>query len=97
MTDRIPLDSLTSDQLDVLYAELDRLAASVPLVCASDRHAAKVRGLEAERDRLRTTLDEILRRFMHKGHPGEPCLGVGWISERTVAHWRATLYPPKEN
>lgn len=43
-----------------------------------------------------TTLDDVLRHFVHKGHPGEPCLQTGWISERTVARWRAVLYPPKE-
>lgn len=42
----------------------------------------------------RAALDEVLRHFNHKGHPGEPCLQTGWISERTVARWRAVLYPP---
>ncbi|MGW8326506.1 hypothetical protein ACWGLE_01220 [Streptomyces sp. NPDC055897] len=69
MTDRIPLDSLNSDQLDALYDE---------------------------RDRLRATLDDVLRHFDLKGHPGEPCLSSGWVSERTVARWRAILHPPKE-
>ncbi|MER5559671.1 hypothetical protein ABT071_13805 [Streptomyces sp. NPDC002506] len=32
MTDRIPLDSLNSDQLDALYDERDRLRATVDRV-----------------------------------------------------------------
>lgn len=49
---------------------------------------------EQQRQRAETaraTLDEVLRQFTHKGHPGEPCLQTGWISERTVARWRAAL------
>lgn len=67
MTDRIPLDDMTSDALDQLYDRRDQLA-----------------GL----------LDEVLRQFTHKGHPGEPCLQTGWINEKTVTRWRAALYTP---
>lgn len=52
---------------------------------------------EQQRQRAETaraTLDEVLRQFTHKGHPGEPCLQTGWISERTVARWRAALDEP---
>jgi hypothetical protein len=42
-----------------------------------------------------TTLDDVLRHFVHKGHPGEPCLSSGWVSEKTVARWRAVAYPPQ--
>lgn len=52
--------------------------------------------LHAELDQLRAALDEVLRRFVHKGHPGAPCLSSGWINETTVARWRATLYSPKQ-
>lgn len=37
-------------------AERDRAMAGVPLICSDDRHQAKVRGLEAERDQLRAEL-----------------------------------------
>lgn len=54
-----------------------------------------VRWLLAEVDRLRAALDQqreqldmVLARFTQKGHPGEPCLRTGWISERTVKAWR---------
>ncbi|MFK0124914.1 hypothetical protein ACIQSP_16555 [Streptomyces nigra] len=43
---------------------------------------------------LGATLDDVLRHFVHKGHPGEPCLSSGWISEKTVARWRDTSYQP---
>lgn len=46
-------------------------------------------------EQLATTLDEVLRHFVHKGHPGEPCLQTGWISTRTVQRWRAVLHPPE--
>ncbi|MEG8275737.1 hypothetical protein [Streptomyces sp. AHA2] len=50
--------------------------------------------LNAELTETRTVLDEVLRQFVHKGHPGQPCLSSGWISEKTVARWRAVLHPP---
>jgi hypothetical protein len=100
MTDRIPLDSLNSDQLDALYDERDRLRAA----WRSARHRARVLSDEvtrrapllgeyaAEMARLRATLDDVLRHFVHKGHPGLPCLSSGWVDETTVARWRATLW-----
>ncbi|MFC8009117.1 hypothetical protein [Streptomyces cinereoruber] len=48
---------------------------------------------EAERDAARNTLADVLRHFVHKGHPGEPCLSSGWISVKTVEKWRAVLNP----
>lgn len=59
-------------------------------------YAETVRAEKAEerRDQLAATLGEVLRHFVHKGHPGEPCLGVGWVSVRTVDRWRGILNPP---
>lgn len=57
---------------------------------------AKAEEIERHRDRLAATLDEVLRHFVHPGHPGEPCLQTGWISVKTVDRWRAALNPPKE-
>lgn len=54
----------------------------------------QLRDSETRRAEERTVLAEVLGHFVHKGHPGEPCLSSGWISERTVARWRAVLYPP---
>lgn len=54
----------------------------------------QLRDAETRLAETRATLDEVLRHFVHKGHPGEPCLQTGWISEKTVARWRAVLYPP---
>jgi hypothetical protein len=53
----------------------------------------QLRNSEQQLTETRTALDEVLRHFVHKGHPGEPCLSSGWISERTVARWRAVIYP----
>lgn len=57
--------------------------------------AARLEPAIIEQERLAATLDEVLRHFVHKGHPGEPCLSSGWVSEKTVARWRAVLYPPQ--
>lgn len=46
---------------------------------------------ETERDQMHATLADILSHFVHKGHPGEPCLQAGWIRVRTVERWRAAL------
>jgi hypothetical protein len=54
----------------------------------------QLRDAEQRLAETRTTLDDVLRHFVHKGHPGEPCLQTGWISEKTVARWRAVLYSP---
>jgi hypothetical protein len=54
----------------------------------------RVEQAEERRDQLAATLAKVLSHFVHKGHPGEPCLQTGWIAEKTVAEWRAVLYPP---
>lgn len=59
MTDRIPLDDLTSDQLDALYDRLDETERLKLLVAASaeDGHAVRrVVALEAENAKLRDWL-----------------------------------------
>jgi hypothetical protein len=55
----------------------------------------QLRDAETRLAETRAALDEVLRHFVHKGHPGEPCLQSGWISEKTVARWHAVLYPPQ--
>lgn len=85
---RIRLDDLTSNDLDDLYDDLDRYAEILGEMNERLVH------LEQRADQLAVTLDDVLRHFIHKGHPGEPCLQTGWISERTVARWRETLYQP---
>jgi hypothetical protein len=54
----------------------------------------RIEELEARRDELRVTLHDVLRHFVHKGHPGEPCLSSGWVAEKTVTRWRTVLQPP---
>lgn len=48
---------------------------------------------EASYGDVRSTLANVLSRFVHKGHPGEPCLSSGWITVKAVERWRAALDP----
>jgi hypothetical protein len=50
-----------------------------------------VEQIRRDRDELRSLLYEVLGHFIHKGHPGEPCLSSGWISVRTVQRWQGAL------
>lgn len=45
---------------------------------------------------LETLLDEVLRTFVHQGHPGRACLQSGWIPLEQVGRWRSTLRPGRE-
>lgn len=45
---------------------------------------------------VEAALRELLAAFVHKGHPGKPCVRTGWISEDTITRWRATLGQPSE-
>lgn len=81
-----------------LRAERDRLAAGVPLICADERHEATVQGLKADlraahlRERqLTTVLDEVLRSFVHKVHPGYAGLQSQMEPVDVVERWRAVL------
>ncbi|HET9382568.1 MAG TPA: hypothetical protein VFP69_17300 [Streptomyces sp.] len=44
-----------------------------------------------DRDQVAAVLAEVLRHFVHKGHPGKPCLSSGWVSATTVDRWRSVL------
>jgi hypothetical protein len=80
------------DQLDTavdrVRKQLDETRAALRRT-EGDRDAA-----EERRDELAATLHDVLSSFVHKGHPGKPCLQSGWIAEKTVAKWRAVLYLP---
>lgn len=39
---------------------------------------------------LRKLVAEILSHFTVHGHPGEPCLRTGWVSQSTVVGWHQT-------
>jgi hypothetical protein len=58
MTDRIPLDSLTSDQLDALYDERDRLRAAVRRAETIASRWAVLRTYGGAAYELRAALDE---------------------------------------
>jgi hypothetical protein len=47
----------------------------------------------AEVDRLRIVLAEVLRTFVHKTHPGRPCLQSQHVDVTTVQRWRDALHP----
>jgi hypothetical protein len=47
-------------------------------------HAARIAALE---DALR----EVLAKFVHTGHPGEPCKQTGWVRVATLDQWHAVL------
>lgn len=40
---------------------------------------------------LEVTLDEVLRQFTVKGHPGQACLQTPWVKAATVERWRGVL------
>ena len=67
MTDRIPLDAMTSDALDQLYAELDRLRARVQDWRTSTGAGIRlVDELRAERDALAAGVPLICSDERHK-------------------------------
>jgi hypothetical protein len=91
------------EQLAAKYkAELDQARKDADICSRAARSAMEQRQemaaeryvLQEQRDQLRATLHDVLSNFVHKGHPGEPCLQSGWVREDTVAKWRAVLYPP---
>ncbi|MEV0526014.1 hypothetical protein AB0I66_21495 [Streptomyces sp. NPDC050439] len=98
---------VTAAVLPIFTSRIIKLTRERDLAIAHDRqpyptasaYEQACAALHAHRDRaelLATTLDTVLRNFVHKGHPGEPCLQTGWISVRTVEQWRDVLNPPKE-
>lgn len=52
---------------------------------------ATIATLEAEVARLRAVGQDIVSRFVHRGHPGRECLQTGWIPVDQVAKWNAAL------
>ncbi|MFD6421062.1 hypothetical protein [Streptomyces sp. NPDC060198] len=97
--DRIPLDDLTSDQLDALYDRIDTLEA----VCESNKRAyvGAVRAAwaaEAERDRYRTAWTSARLRAEARGEGIERLCGdrdayMGWMGQeqRFTASLRARI------
>jgi hypothetical protein len=73
-----------------------RRAIADAVLAAAEQQRVRAEIAEARTRELHAVLDEVLRQFVHKGHPGEPCLQTSWISERTVQRWRDTLHNPKE-
>ena len=79
--ERDKLDRRLTTMTDVARSNRRHVRAIVPELEAATQRA----------ERAEAVAREILRHFIHKGHPGEPCLQTGWISIRTVEKWRAAL------
>ncbi|WP_075737509.1 hypothetical protein [Streptomyces acidiscabies] len=95
MTDRHTVDSITSDDLDALYTRIEQLEDLLRIANETSNKSEAERARATQRaDELAATLHDVLRHFVHPGHPGEPCLQTGWISVSTVTRWRNTLNRP---
>lgn len=57
----------------------------------ASEHASGDRLLAYRMKELEEVLDEVLRSFHERGHPGYAAVRSGWIREDTVARWRAVL------
>lgn len=77
----------------------DRWRMSIPARLGHDSEPVIGAGLH-EGDRLvrevgqlRDLVTDILGRFTHPGHPGEPCVRTGWIPEKQITAWRLAAGP----
>lgn len=57
-------------------------------IAMRDKHFSEVKELRGRTDELSETLRVVLSHFVHKGHPGTPCLQTGWVREDVVRQWR---------
>lgn len=97
MTDRIPLDHLTSDQYDQLHAELEharaeanRWAENESADAAAGSYARRAEEAEQQRDQLAAALREVLATFgVFANGPG--LVRSGAIPSSRLAEWRTTL------
>lgn len=77
----------------VARSNLRHVQTLVPDLDTADRIRAEA---QRDRDQHAAVLAEVLRHFVHKGHPGEPCLQTGWIPVKTVEKWRSVIAPTVE-
>lgn len=68
--------------------DLERIIERVREVVGTDQ---AVTPAEERVAALEGTLREVLSQFVHKTHPGEPCLQTGHVAVKTVERWRAVL------
>jgi hypothetical protein len=77
-----------SDYLDQVRHQIDQTRQA--LKAAEDELAAN-RQRAARHTAVETALREVLATFVHKVHPGRPCLQSQMINVETVQKWRETL------
>jgi hypothetical protein len=69
----------------------DAVEEAIDLAVYLKQVELEMRDVRAERDQLATTLDEVLRQFVHRTHPGQPCLQSNHVSADQVDDWRSVL------
>lgn len=73
------------DPLQVVAVTLRRLSeATVQAADERMRMAARI-------DELTVALDDVLRSFYERGHPGTPCIRTGWVREDKFHEWHEVL------
>jgi hypothetical protein len=82
---RAELEPQIRRQADLIAEMRRQLDAAVAM---RDKHFGEVKKLRSRTDELSETLREVLGHFVHKGHPGTPCLQTGWVREDVVRRWR---------
>lgn len=78
---------LTQDEW-LAHRELDRMP---------DPHRNPCEAVEAENERLRSLLTEVLGHFTQPGHPGRACLRTHWIAVEKVEGWWASVRPDEHD
>lgn len=74
---------------NIVEAELPEHAGLCPV-----RVARRIEAQAAEVERLRTLVCDVLDTFVHRGHPGKPCVRSDWVSEDRYAEWRRHARTP---
>jgi hypothetical protein len=82
---RAELEPQLHRQADLIAEMRRQLDASIAM---RDKHFGEVKQLRERVGELSETLGEVLSHFVHKGHPGTPCLQTGWVRESAVQRWR---------
>lgn len=98
MTDRIPLDNLTSDQLDQLYARAERAEAEAADWAAADSADAAAGSYALRAEGVEARLAAVADLYEQWVKAGPPPLGVSmarWWDAR-LAELHAAIRPPAD-
>jgi hypothetical protein len=88
MTGDEPSDA---DELIGVFDTRELAAFAVSRMNATSEAPLLAYRMKELKDVLDEVLDEVLRSFHERGHPGYPALRSGWVREDRVAEWRAVL------